>query len=641
MNSRATMETITNTIEQIGTQSMTLNNLFVVGDTAVLDNDNLKKKYTMNNDINLQGSLYIWGSVTPTNMTSCFRLGPNVLDGSKGTFVQISEDVHDKLVSRATVKRGDGYNYVYVGGSCFTSSVRIGVAAGENSWPLSTKEDGYQVDLITHGVETTGGGSNWYQYGNVYCYNVNEDDDTILTRNGDFKISGGEKIYIDGDVFIEGKLIIDGDASTELHINGDLHVAGGIQKNGGSISVSGETFTGGNAKIEKSGRGKEPEMGYTSEDYKYMPEDFFMNRDGKSSAGFKKAYEDLSDNTNSKDMFKDFGPYTTDDSYKVTCNFHVTENCSITAYTNTADNAGVKNSKNVLMDCARVVLVDVTDDSGDIMIMLKNGVTLKQDVEIVVRNRSTKKSTTLADGTVEMQHQYNCYFVSDSGTAIAADGETANGVKKHTGSKPGSFSFESFNLYDYDTYVRMFNPSYYQAKNGAGYATRSTIQNVQPKDNFVYNPTHDDSLTVDSDDWKKTGVSMTPEVYCPGTSNIIILIGEEFTFGPKYDPDVKDFTGLGSANQSFIQATFYGPQGYFGIKTQHLKLKVMNSKGRLYDVGNEHALGVGVFIAKVFNSKERSYFYYTEPAGSCVLANAKGNPEADATGFELDRYDHY
>lgn len=609
----------TNTIEQIGNQSMQLDNLNVVGDTAVLDNSNETKEYSLGNRMELQGSLYIWGTVNGTQINAKLVLMPNILDPSRGSFIQISEDFKNYLVAEPRMKRGDGFNYVFVNGTCMTPTVRLGCDNAGNSLGSD-----YVVDLITHGVDARGGQSNWIQYGNVYCYDIDPTQEN-LTRNGDFVLSGGQKVDIHGDVFIEGDLIIGSGCEFSCQ---NLNVAGEIE-NHGILRFTGTKKEGAEAVIDKSGRGAVPTMEYKSDDYKYMPEDFFINRDNMSSGDFKSKYANFYNGHNQKDMFDDFGTYT--DPYTgAAFNFHVTESCSINASTANIKNGGIVNKKGVKRDCASTVLIDVTDSTGDVLIMLKNGVVLANDTEIVVRNRSTKVPTTLEDGTVVMEYKYNCYFVSDSGNQIAADGVSPTGVMKHKNSTPGSFSFECLCVYDFDTYVRMFDSSYYTAKNGEGYAVRNSIQNVQPKDTFVYNPTHDDTLSL-------TGY----DVYTPGSSCIIMLIGEGFSFGPAYSPDAGSFTGAGSTNQSFIEATVYAPQGYFGIKTQHLKMKIINSQGELYDFDNKPVLGCGVFIASAFNSQNESTFVYTEPSGTCCLANAKGSKEANVTGFELDRYDHY
>ena len=627
MTSKKKPARFTNTIEQIGTQSMYIDNLNVCGDTAILDNTNTTKTYQLTNQLQMQGSLYIWGSVEGVQNNSRFMLQPNLLDNTRGSFIQVSEDFLKYLTVETNVKRGDGYNYVYIGGTCKAAGVCLGVDRNSHS----KLGDGYQVDLITHGVDVAGGLSNWYQYGNVYCYD-SDPTQNLLTRNGDFKLSGGEKVYIEGDVFIEGNLEIG--SGCELNITGDLHVAGSIT---GSYSVTGGVYQGANAKIEKNGRGSVPTMEYTSEDYKYMPEDFFINRDNMSSGAFASTYEKLSKGTINKEMFRDFGPYVDQDSeYGLNANFHVTESCYIGDYSENLSNV---NAFGVKMECQHVVLVDVDDETKDIMIMLKNGTILGtggRETEIIVRNRSTKKATTLEDGTVTMEHQYNCYFVSDSGTEIKADGETTAGVKKHTGSKPGFFASCFMCIYNYDTFVRMYDSSYYDKTttiNGKKLAARPTsIQNANSKvkPNFVYNPTHDDTITVPGKD-----------VYCPGSSSIIMLIGEGFSFGPAYDAASNSFSSVGQSNSSFIEATVYAPQGYFGMKTQMLHMNIVNSKGQVYDFNNKPVLGCGVFIAKQFASQNESTYVYTEPSGTCVLANAKGSKEANITGFSLDRYDHY
>ena len=618
----------TNTIEQIGKQSMYLDNLNVVGDTAILEQGNTTKQYSLGNRMELQGSLYIWGTVDGTQINSKLVLMPNILEPSRGSFVQISEDFKNYLVADTRMKRGDGYNYVFINGTCFASTVRLGCDKDKNHLG-----DGYDVDLITHGIETKGGGSGWTQYGNVYCYDI-DPEQTNTSRNGDFKVSGGQKIDIKGDVFIEGDLIIDG-ADSEFKCT-NLTVCGQIKGSNPNPSVSGTKKTGSSATLEKSGRGSVPTMEYTSEDYKYMPEDFFINRDNMSSGDFKSKYMAFYNGSNTKDMFKDFGFYE-DPTTHATFNFHVTESCAINggSYANEA-NGGLINNKGVKMDCARTVLIDVTDSTGDVLIMLKNGVVLARDTEIVVRNRSTKKPATLGDGTEVMEHQYNCYFVSDSGNSITFNGKDDLGVSQHSGSKAGAFEFHFMNLFDYDTYVRMLKPEYYKDANRSPQNANNYV-----RDDFYFNPTRDESLTY------KDPTGKVHSTFCPGSSSIIFLLGENFSLGCKYDPEKgktnaqEGFVGKGQANAPFVQATVYAPQGAYAPKTQNLEFNVVNSDGSLYNNKKQAIQGVGVFIAGAFNNKEKSTYVYTEPSGSSVLANAKGDKEGKITGFELDRYDHY
>ena len=93
-------------------------------------------------------------------------------------------------------------------------------------------------------VSTPRAGSNWVQYGNVYCYDI-DPEQSNTTRNGDFKISGGEKVEINGDVFVEGNLVIGSGCEFKCR---NLTVCGTVT---GTPTVSGTTKTGSSATLEK------------------------------------------------------------------------------------------------------------------------------------------------------------------------------------------------------------------------------------------------------------------------------------------------------------------------------------------------------------------------------------------------------
>ena len=146
----------TNTLEEIGKNAMTLDNLRIVGDTAVLDNNNLSKTYTLNNDCDLMGSLYVWGNVKTTSTHSIFRLRPNMQHSSMGSFVMISQDFTGRLTANSSMKRDDGFNFVYVGGTLKSTNVTVGCSGRTDGDDFSTEhENGHQVDIITHGFDTT------------------------------------------------------------------------------------------------------------------------------------------------------------------------------------------------------------------------------------------------------------------------------------------------------------------------------------------------------------------------------------------------------------------------------------------------------------------------------------------------------
>ena len=253
------------------------------------------------------------------------------------------------------------------------------------------------------------------------------------------------------------------------------------------------------------------------------------------------------------------------------------------------------------------ILIDVTDTSGDVVIMLKDKSFASQYYpEIVVRNTSSTKET-YEDGIVtSVDHQFNCYFVSDSGNKIQLTGiDDVTGKSGHKGSKAVNYYFNKFRVFEYNTYINMFDASVY------GNVEKS--DSSKPKSSFVFNPTSKE----------------IPGKFKPDNSNIIFLIGE----GCKID---------GQSNNQFFQATFYAPQATFGIKTNGLEgMTCCDANGSDDFAKNKNVLGIGVFIADSFNSANKSYYVYTQPSPTSILSNAKGNKNNTLNGFLLDRFDHY
>lgn len=612
----------TNTLEEIGKSVMSLDNLSIVGDTAVLDNTNLSKTYTLNNNCNLLGSLYVWGNVKTTSTGSSFLLRPNMQQSSMGSFVMISQDFTGKLKASTSMERNDGFNYVYVGGTLKSTYVDVG---------YSGKVEGHQIDIITHGFDTTidqglCGGENFNVYGNVYCYS---EDPPVEGQKGDFLIGNNTQANIDGDCFIEGDLdLTKCNKSIGLNVTGDVHVKGAIKGSKSKIKAK-NIYEGTKAVIDKTGRGTDPKekMEYSAEAYEFMPEDMFMNIDGASSDTFKTQYLNFYTGT-PLNMFKDFN--TTIDTGDAAFYFYVDKDCVID---NLANNSAHPNSN--------TVLVDVKDK--DVMIMLKAGTSIADGSgpEIVVRNLSPiEKHTDQDTGRETEQHKYNCYFVSDSGDKIVANGKDAKGVHLHTGSNahlsnPDNAYFEFGNMwvYDYETYIRMFSDSFRKNKDRS---PKNASNAILP--NFYYNPTANKDLN---------GTKDGKVIYGPGISNIIFLMGENFSFGatPK-----KAGTGLngefydhGVANNAgFMQISYYGPQTTFGMCASGMSVKCVDADGNPYnDINGKTVQGAGVFIAGMFNSKNTVFYLYTEPASTSVLSNAKGNKGGEIAGFNLDRYDHY
>ena len=264
------------------------------------------------------------------------------------------------------------------------------------------------------------------------------------------------------------------------------------------------------AVIDKTGRGADPKerMEYSSDAYEYMPEDMFMNIDGASSDTFRTQYLNFYEGT-PLNMFKDFN--TTIDTTDAAFNYYVDKDCVID---NLVNKSAHPNSN--------TVLVDVKDK--DIMIMLKAGTSISdgRGPEIVVRNLSPiEKHTDQDTGRETEQHKYNCYFVSDSGDKIVANGKDEKGIHLHTGSNahlsnPDDAYFEFGNMwvYDYETFIRMFNEDFRKNKDrGPKDAAGALVPN------FYYNPTANTSLN---------GNKGGKTVYGPGNIRYHIPYGRRF-----------------------------------------------------------------------------------------------------------------
>ena len=243
------------------------------------------------------------------------------------------------------------------------------------------------------------------------------------------------------------------------------------------------------------------------------------------------------------------------------------------------------------------ILVDVSDTSGDIVIRLQNGLSLDSSWSptIVVRNRSTIIDATTGD------RKYNCYFVSDSGSAITLNGiDSVTGKSKHSGSSTCNYSFSGLKIFDYDTYVRMYDAD--------------TLNNTKgnpgaPQSSFVLNP-------------KSVDVAGS---YRPSNSSIIFLFAQNTT--------------LSATNNSFFQGSFYSPEAMVNIATSGLSgLNVTDSAGGKMTV---QCCAVGVVIANSFGNANTAFYVYTKPSTTSVMQNAKGGKDDYAYGYELDRYDHY
>ena len=596
----------TNTIETIGKgDQVSWDNLNVIGDTAVL-NENGNKVYALRNDAYPQGSFYIFGSVARASANAKFVLAPSLTE-RRGTFVQISGNYWGEIKAESSMKRADGYNYIYIGGTAnFSRNSSIGTEA------TKTGED-RDVDLIcsrfvfdkpnTSGFEKNieeidkdgsvssalGDGANTYkQYGNVYVYKRGSNEYT----NGDF-IANGDSCEIFGDLNVEGDVYIKDGRKVVVH--GNANIGGKIKTGsgfGGDIECKGTMKTN-LGTIDRTARGAIPKMEQKSTDYIYMPEDLVANSNSTIGA-LKGSFDAL--------HAKEDGKYK---SKKLSeCKQNVT----------VKDDAGndVKFDYYVDQDIiwdtkassSMNILINVPV-SKNIVILMEDGLYNDQGVQVVVKNDS--KMVKSDDGT--MNHQFNCYFVSDmdKNGKLKITEKNAAGISQHEGSTACSYEFRKLRVYDFETFTNMFDPSYY----GSSFA-HGDIDNTKPKDTFVFNPSNNDKLEG---------------VFTPSSSSIFFFLGEG--------------TNFSATNNSCIQACIYGPEATFQMKTQGIGgFTCCDASGSTATTTKLGVMGIGVFIVQKFDSDNTGNYIYTRPSSTSALVNTKRNDALNMNGFVLDRYDH-
>lgn len=564
----------TNTIELVGNGGAGYDNLNVIGDMAGINNTT-GKVYRFTNNTSIYGSYLMYGSLEVSTQP-LIMLKPSLVDEKQGSTVTISEnlDVSNEFHINSTMARADGYNYVNIGQKLSTSN------------HMDVGSSGFDVDLFC--CEANIGGNDYTQYGNFYVYKG------AGAYNGDATF-GAAGQTINGSLYVEGDLNV----TKSLKVTGSVYVTGTITGKDKIVCQASNIHEG--AVLSKAGRDAKPQIPVSADAYVYYPEDFFMSSDTNVTT-ISDQYQAFYDGSNTK-TFNTFASDWTNVDYTLTELIDLTGTGAKTPVTSryklriTSSCTWASDlSFNDYGNGSRI-LVDVSDSSGDIVIRLQNSLNLGAEWSpvIVVRNRSTIIDTTTGD------RKYNCYFVSDSGSAITLNGiDSVTGKSQHSGSSACNYSFKGLKVFDYDTYVRMFDSSVLNNTKG---------NPGLPQSGFVLNPT---SVDVAGS-------------YRPKNSSIIFLFGENTT--------------LNATDQSFFQGSFYSPQAIVNIATSGLGgLVVTDSAGGKMTV---QCCAVGVVIANSFGNANTAFYVYTKPSTTSVMQNAKGGKDDYAYGYELDRYDHY
>ena len=433
-------------------------------------------------------------------------------------------------------------------GSTVTISENLDVSNEFHINSTMARADGYNYVNIGQKLSTSNHmdvGSSGFDV-DLFCCEANIGDATF----------GAAGQTINGSLYVEGDLNV----TKSLKVTGSVYVTGTITGKDKIVCQASNIHEG--AVLSKAGRDAKPQIPVSADAYVYYPEDFFMSNDTNVTT-ISDEYQAFYNGKNTKT----FNTFASDPSYWNNVDYTLTEP------------------------------IDLTGTVAKTPVRLQNGLNLGAEWSpvIVVRNRSTIIDTTTGD------RKYNCYFVSDSGSAITLNGiDSVTGKSQHSGSSACNYSFKGLKVFDYDTYVRMFDSSVLNNTKG---------NPGLPQSGFVLNPT---SVDVAGS-------------YRPKNSSIIFLFGENTT--------------LNATDQSFFQGSFYSPQAIVNIATSGLGgLVVTDSAGGKMTV---QCCAVGVVIANSFGNANTAFYVYTKPSTTSVMQNAKGDKDDYAYGYELDRYDHY
>ncbi len=553
-----------NTIELTGSGNVSYDNLNVIGDMAGINNTT-GKTYTFANQTSIYGSYLMYGSLVPGTGGAKMVLKPSLVDSTKGSTITISENFDGVCNITSSMAKNTGYNYINIGQK-FSTKINSSVGGS-----------GKEIDVYC--CEANIGGNTYTQYGDMYV----KAGTGAYVGNATFD---ADSVTINGSLYVEGDLVV----NKNITVTGDVKVGGTITGKT-KISATGTIDEGTAVNINK------PVIPSNSDDYIYFPEDFLMSTDSKITS-ISDTYKSFYNGTNN-DTFLTYadsiwasnipinetmGGVTYHSEYA----FKITGSCTM--------------AKSDFSDCGKMghakrILIEVNDTSKDIVIRLENNLNLGSEYspQIIVRNRSTSDTAT------GEKHKYNCYFVSDAGTSISLNGLGPDGKSQHSGAAICNYSINNFRVFDYDTYVRMFNSTELAKSSGV-------LDTANVNSGFSLNYTDVD-------------VSGS---YRPGNSGIIFLFTEGTTFNV--------------TNNAFIQGCIYAPQAKAAIATSGMTLNVCDSVGTKMTVDT---CAVGVVIANEFGNDNTAFYVFQKPSATTMLAGAKGNQADKVAGFTLDRYDHY
>lgn len=622
-----------NAIELTGSGSAGYNNLNVIGDMAGSNNTNLDMVYSFDNQPTIYGTFFQYGTIE--NHNHLYFKDSVTGEGTSLTATEYINFSRNDTTIQSNIKKENNSNSNFVNaGKVFTTNATHTTLGADSAIDPSTGIKIADIDLFAGGVVfglqneassntagsklvarkysylstnsgmqvNFGGGNGYVQYGNIYCY------DNGSEMGGDMVVdSSSFKVDIKGDVFVEGDLYIA--TGAEFKVTGNLYVLGTITGTP-QVSVDADRLTAGqltgmiycssyggaNFSLDdatfqsiKTLRGATPTLEYEGTKYVYYPEDILLSSDANVSTISDK-YKAV---VTSPDTYS-LSTYSGGTYDGVTFDKIVTGSCYI------------RQSDLNSYGGAMSILIRVTDASGDIVIVMEDGLNFMNGKKILVKN-----DTKVHETSKTMSPSF-CYFTVDSYTSIAKvepvyktnpDGSYAldrNGNKQvidsvHTGFKPStSIQMNSeFCILDYDTWKNCN-----VGVSVAGKSCGTKYLNL-------------------------SGVPDTTDSYDPGLGYIVYL----FTEG----------TTVRANNQALFEGTFYARQA---------TLDVNNGFNVNFYFGNASVdknvtcdtFAIGSVIASTLLTRNAIYCAYCPPSSKSNLSNVGGSGAETAAGYEVLKY---
>ena len=605
-----------NAIEYTGSGNVHNNNGSVLGGVARINKGNdLDVTFNLQNDGVVSGGQFFYGNVvnktrSNVNLQKSFDKNNEGDYTGQGFTVSRNLTVENEWSITSTMDASLGANYVNVGGDInVKNNTGVGCAVDGTNTTGSKPIDVYCTNFNKEG-------NFYYQNGNLY---VNKLEGESASSSGNLTVKAG-KMYVDGDIFVQGDLTIEAGTDKELKVTPGHHIyVDGDVTNGGTISYTDGTGDQ-NTIVVKAG-----EAGYVgSTKAPEIPDDVSGINHYQYDSGYILASGDTAAKSIKNDYSKFYGSGAITKTLKDISGGEVTIPDNISDPANTGKNLKfakeIKESFIIDQSCIndstkqKKYLINVTDATGNIVVLLKNGINAAdadKKMMFVVKNDSSE----LSDGG----QKYGVFFVSDSGLGSSATEE--NGMKKWNDMNGVNINICEWGILDYNTYLNVWDKNDLETSAYSGPKTNSD----------VYLNTSD--YTDDELKTKNAGKMdlSTKYFFTPKKGNIhMILAGNS------------SLTSTGGSS-SFFETEMYCIDSTidFSSGTSNFVLNLVDADGNpLTNATGAPIVNIGKIVADNFMFQNTCYVVYNAPQTGSFWPALYKMPDTDTMGFKVLMYNY-